>query len=269
MDSIQTPILLVQCKAYQSLEEIIQAIETLLKIQAHQVMDVYVSLPYTFLKPIAEKFKNHNLRIGAEILLDADEGSFTEEIVGKILEVNQAKFALIGTPQDRFSHSANSNHLNTKVKAALKAHVQPFICIGETLEEHQDKIPKEILTIQLKECLENISSEDLKKIKIVYNAEWISRTPWEATNPQLIEAYKTFTEVAEEVLTSENMTKNQLILAVPAYSEDVSELVKFLKSPPHSFNGFSIGILGLSSEFLQPLQEKSLEEHHLIEKESQ
>jgi triosephosphate isomerase len=253
LNSTNTPILLTQCKAYYSLEEISKAIDNLIEIQSTR-LNIHISLPYAFMEPMLKIFTNKGIHIGAEILLNADEGTFTASIVGKMLEASKATFALIGTSQDRTSHSSSPHHLTNKVKEALKAKVTPFICIGDTLQEHQDKVAKQVLTTQLKDCLDGISNEEIENIYIVYNAEWISRTPWEATSQNLQEAYQIFREVVNEYVEPESKVHDQLIVAVPAYSEDVSALIKSLQMASHAFSGYSVGLLGLSSAFLQPLE---------------
>lgn len=254
MTLANTPILLAQCKAYQSLEEITKAIENLIHIDSTRDFNVHISLPYSYIEPISKKFADKNIQVGAETLLDADEGSFTAPIVGKMIDEVKAKFVLIGTAQDRTSHSSGSHHLKNKIKATLRSQAKPFICVGETLQEHQDNLSKEVLTSQLRDCVEGFSPEELKKIHLVYNAEWISRTPWEATSPELHDAYKIFKEVVEETFTPGIITSDQLIIAVPAYAEEGSKLIESLQSSPNTFSGYSIGVLGLSSEFLQPLK---------------
>lgn len=253
MDTTHSPILLAQCKAYQSLEQICQAIENLLKTQSEGTFSIHVSLPLSYIIPVAEKFHSRHVRVGSEGLLDTDEGSFTGSIAGKILNKCHAEFAMIGTVQDRTSHSSASNHLANKVKAALKEQIRPFICIGETLQEHQEKNSKSILLSQLKECIEGINEEELKKLHIVYNAEWISRTPWEAASPELQEAYQIFKEVVFETLGMNTIPPQQLIVAIPAYSPEVSQLIKSLQTASEPFTNYSVGILGLNTEFLQPV----------------
>lgn len=257
MDTANLPIILAQCKAYQSLEEITTAIENLIKIQPPTHFNIHVSLPYSFIEPLSKKFESQQITFGAEVFLDADEGSFTTSIAGKLLEKLKAKFVLIGTAQDRNSHSPSSHHLKNKVKAALDAKIHPFVCIGETLHDHQDKISKDVLTTQLQDCLEGFSPEELHNIHIVYNAEWISRTPWEAASPELQDAYHVFHEVVKETLITNDQNHLQLILSVPAYSEELPQLITSLKTPDQQLAGYSLGILGLSSEFLQPLEDKT------------
>lgn len=253
VSEIKNFLLLAQCKAYHSLEDTSKEIENLLKIQAHEAFTIHVSLPYSFLGHLITTFNDKRLNLGAETLLDADEGCFTATISGKMALESKAQFVLIGTPQDRFFHSTGSHQLKNKLKSALENNIMPFICIGETLNEHQDRKAKEILKAQLKDSVEDISNEMLKKLYIVYNAEWISSAPWAATSSDLKEAYQTFREVVTETFEPGTISHEQLIVAVPAYSKDLHELINILKEIPDPFGGYSMGILGLSSEFLQPL----------------
>lgn len=257
MNASNSPILLAQCKAFHPIEDIYKEIESLLKIESNKEFNIHVSLPYSFIEPTAKKFEEDHIRVGAEILLDADEGSFTRSIAGRLLDEIGAKFVMIGSVQDRTSHSQTSHPLKIKVEVALKGKAQVFICIGESLQEHQDKTGKQVLVAQLKDCLKGIPAEELDNIYIVYNAEWISRTPWEAKSPELHGAYQTFRDAITEVIAPESLVHKHLIVAIPAYSNDIAQLIRSLKSAPTPFYGYSVGILGSSAEYLQPLIDKA------------
>lgn len=250
------PIVLAQCKAYQTLEEVSKIIDHLIALYPPHDFHLHVSLPYSFIESIRKKVEGQEISVGAEILLDADEGSFTASNAGRMLERTGAQFVLIGTSQDRTSHSASSNHLKSKVKAVLTTKVPPFVCIGETWHDHHDRKSKEILTDQLKDVLEGLSTEELAPIHLIYNAEWISRTPWEADSPELRQSYQTFHDVVNEVLGEGTISKEQRLVAVPAYSRELPKIIRYLQEDPESASGYSLGILTLSAEFLQPLLER-------------
>lgn len=257
METLKKPILLAQCKAFHTVEDVSREIESLLKIHASKSLDIHISLPYSFIDTIREKFPAHEFKPGAEVMLDTNEGSFTGSIAGKMLEDAKVAFTLIGTTQDHLSHAHN---LKNNVTVALKSNVQPFICIEETLQEHQDKASKDVLLAQLKTCLEGLTPEVLKNIYIIYNAEWISRTPWEAASPELHDAYQIFRDVVNEAAGEGTIPSSQLIVAIPAYSEDLPALIKSLQAQPSPFHGYSVGILGSSAEYLRPLlNEQKLE----------
>lgn len=250
METLKKPILLAQCKAFHTVEDVSREIESLLKIHSPRALDIHISLPYSFIDPIREKFPESEFKPGAEVMLDTTEGSFTASIAGKMLEDAKVAFTLIGTPQDYLSHA---HSLKNNVTTALKSNVQPFICIGETLQEHQDKASKDVLLTQLKSHLEHLTPEELKNIYIIYNAEWISRTPWEAASPELHDAYQTFRDVVNEATGEGAILPSQLIVAIPAYSEDLPALIKSLQAQPSPFHGYSVGILGSSAEYLKPI----------------
>ena len=254
MSLIHSPILLTQCKAYHSIDVISKEIETLLKIDSAKDFNIHISLPFSYIEPINKKFPSNEFQAGAETLLSTDTGSFTGSIAGKILQNVKAKFVLIGTPEERIQ--STSHQLKSKIKTALEHDIQSFVCVNDTLQEYQDKISKQTLIAQIKDSLEGLPLEDLKKVFIVYNADWINRTPWEAKSHELEEAYSTFKEAIQEALGSEHFSSFKIIVAVPAYSQDVAELIQSFKDNSNHFSGYSIGILSESAGYLQPLMNK-------------
>ena len=251
MDTINAPILLAQCKAYHSLDDIIKEIESILKIHSSKTHRLYISLPYTYIEPISQKFPDNQLKAGAEIFPHADKESFTHSIAGKMLETVRAQFVLVGTPQDRAFNT--TENLKNKAKAVLENKIPLFICLNDTLQQFQDKTSSQTLLGQLKEITEGLSNDELKNAYIVYNAEWISSTPWEASSPELREAYSTFREVIKTAFEPGVINDAQLIVTIPAYSNDVSHIIAFLQKEQHPITGYSLGILGSSAEYLKPL----------------
>jgi triosephosphate isomerase len=253
LDTLTSPMLLAQCKALHPLEDIKKEITSLLKVQSVKDFNIHISLPYSYIEPIKQQFAAENIHLGSEILLNADDSCFTASIAGRMVKESSSEFVLIGASQDRIFHSSDSRHLKNKLKIALQHKIIPYVCVGESLQEHQDKKGKQIIIEQLNDCLEGASDEELKNIFIIYNAEWICLTPWEADSIDLKEAYQNFREAVKEVTASNDVSSQQLIVAIPGYSQDVSQLIQLLKNAENPFYGYSLGVLGSSADYLQPL----------------
>ena len=95
MKNNQSPILLVRCKAYHTLEETQQNIEHFVSTQTISNANICFALPYTFVEPISAKLTDLPVTLGAETMLSADQGSFTETVAAKILKKVGAQFVLL------------------------------------------------------------------------------------------------------------------------------------------------------------------------------
>jgi triosephosphate isomerase len=74
--------------------------------------------------------------------------------------------------------------VNKKVHAALGAGLIPIICVGETLEQRELGITKELIALQVKTALAGVPVERLRKIVIAYEPVWAIGTGKTATAQQ-------------------------------------------------------------------------------------
>lgn len=234
-------ILFVQSKAYTPLEEVHKNCEALINARPSEQMTIYLSAPHSYIKPLEKKFGTHGIRVGAEEMLAVDDNTFTASIAGPILTNENAQFVLMGTAQERKFCQLKEHSLADKCKAALKEKIPPFVCIGETWQEHEEGQSKQILGQQLKALIEGIPSEELKGLHIVYNAVWINDSLWKVTDEILKNTYMVFREAVNETIDPVIRDTLHLIPAVPTRNQKLSEIASIMQSPPYLFAGISLG----------------------------
>ena len=125
----------------------------------------------------------------------------------------------------------------------LSAGLLPIVCVGETEEELYSGQSKAALTKQLTETLADLTPEQLHGLHLLYDAAWINRSPWEASNKQLQNAYKTFKEALAESFKKEIAANFNLLYAVPTFSPDLLPIIASLPAA-----GYSLGKLNANSQ---------------------
>ena len=256
MNKAHSPILLAQCKATHTAEEVAKLCDAFLT-RSSQHGTPYITVPYTLIDSMARKLNPNGSHIGAESLLDANEGSFTVTVAGQMLKEIGAEFVLVGTQQERQFLKGNGQSLKNKIDLALKTGITPFLCIGETLHEHHDEASKTVLTDQLKIMIDGLSPKQLNGLTIVHDAAWIYQGLWEADSKELQMAYQTFKDVVSEQFDPEVLSTLRLIPSIPVYSPSLAEIIIALQSPPFGFANFSFGVLDVSADKIQPLTKVS------------
>jgi len=247
VNNVQTPLLLAHYKAYHPIEETTKAIQTLLDLQFTSNLTACFAVPFTHIKPLSEKFKDHNVWFGGELMLNVSNGSFPAAVADKILKNSGANFVLIGSADERKIYTPYGLDLQKKITKAFASGVMPIVCVGETEQEYQDGLSKSVLTEQLTEFLHAMETEETHDLHILYDAGWISRSSWLASSQDLQNAYKAFQEAVNEVFPENLISRIKLIYAVPAFSSDLAQIMQTLPNA-----GYSLGLLdattGLSPE---------------------
>ena len=141
----ERPIVIIgNWKMHKVLGEASQFVEELIP-SLKGTNQVGLAVPFTLIFPLAEKAQGSFLRIGAQNMNDASEGSFTGEVAGRMLKDSGAQFVILGhSERRRFFHEENA-FINRKVKRAIESGLQPILCVGENLEEKESNQTEVVL----------------------------------------------------------------------------------------------------------------------------
>lgn len=190
MTSPERPVVIVgNWKMYKTIEQSVAFVTELLPHIKEATAKVYLAVPFTSLKPVADLVKNSSIVVGAQNMHDASEGAFTGEVAAVMLKEAGAQFVILGHSERRRLFHEDNAFINKKVKRALEYGIQPILCIGETLQEREDGKTQEVLKTQLSEGLKNIATSQLTPLMIAYEPLWAIGTDQTATP-----------EIAKEVL---------------------------------------------------------------------
>ena len=152
--------------------------------------EVIACVPYVDLQVALDTVKGTNIKIGAENCHWAESGAFTGEISAKMLKEIGVEYVIIGHSERRQYFGETDITVNNRVKAALSAGLKVILCVGELKEEREQDITNEIISMQTKIDLADISAEDMKNIVIAYEPVWAIGTGLTATSDQAQEVCK-------------------------------------------------------------------------------
>ncbi|MBA3958380.1 MAG: triose-phosphate isomerase [Parachlamydiaceae bacterium] len=182
MQESNRPVVVVgNWKMYKTVQQTLDFVKELLPLIQNSKGLVYLAVPFTTIKSLVDVSKNTPLVIGAQNMHDAAEGAFTGEIAAAMLVEAGARFVILGhSERRRLFHESNAV-INKKMKRAVAEKLQSILCIGETEQERMDGLTKEVLTLQLTECLEDIEPSLLETMIIAYEPVWAIGTDLTAT----------------------------------------------------------------------------------------
>jgi len=170
--------------------------------------DIVVCVPFVDIDAAVAMTKGTNVKVGAQNVHFEKNGAFTGEISADMLKECGAEYVVIGHSERRQYFGETDVTVNLRLKAALAAGLTPILCVGELLDERDRDITAEVVAMQTKIALLDVTAEDAKKVIIAYEPVWAIGTGRTATAEQADEvcgiirnvlAAKYGTDVAEAV----------------------------------------------------------------------
>jgi triosephosphate isomerase len=174
-------LIVANWKMHKTSSEGRQFVRTLIPSLENTPYQVFLAVPFTALASVVEEARGSALLIGAQNIHDAEEGPFTGEICGKMVFETGARFVILGHSERRGLFHETSAWVNRKVKRALKEHLIPLLCIGESEKEREEGKTEQVLHRQLEESLQGLTAEELKSLMIAYEPVWAIGTGKTAT----------------------------------------------------------------------------------------
>jgi len=116
-----------------------------------------------------------SLALGIQQIHDHPSGAFTGELSAEMAVEAGATYALVGHSERRALFRESDAEVALRFRAALRAGLQPVLCVGETLEERQGGGVEEVLGRQLDAVLgprSSPSAEFLPPFLVAYEPVW-------------------------------------------------------------------------------------------------
>ncbi len=166
-------------------------------------VDVVVCPPYVALPAVLEAVKETNIQVGAQNMYFEESGAYTGEIAPDMLVELGVKYVIIGHSERRQYFGETDVTVNKKVIKAIEHNLVPILCVGESLEEREQGITIDLVRLQTKVALKDVSAEDAKAVVIAYEPIWAIGTGRTATSAQAEEVCKAIREVVAEIYSQE------------------------------------------------------------------
>ena len=147
--------------------------------------EILVFPPYISIPAVASVLSEcPNMALGGQNLSHFSEGAYTGEISGKMLADAGCSHVLVGHSERR-TYNAESNVLVAeKFAAAQSSGLIPILCVGETLQQRQEKKQLQVIKEQITAVSEKVGLQSLCAAIIAYEPVWAVGTGETATPEQ-------------------------------------------------------------------------------------
>ncbi|MCE3007339.1 MAG: triose-phosphate isomerase [Bacteroidetes bacterium] len=151
---------------------------------------VVLCTPFPYLHPLHQLIQGHpGFHLGAQNLHQEKQGAFTGETSGEMLASVGAEYVIVGHSERRTYYQESSDLLSNKLIRARQAGLKPIFCIGESLQERERGVEKEVITRQLLFGCYNLLAENFAHTTIAYEPVWAIGTGRTATAEQAQEMH--------------------------------------------------------------------------------
>ena len=134
-------------------------------------VDVVIAPPFTALAAVADTIDGSPVRLAAQNIHPKDQGAYTGEISGPMLEECGCSWVIIGHSERRQYFLETDAFVAEKTAAALRHELLPIVCVGETLQQREAGETLRVVKQQVDAFLDVIA-QTKKAISIAYEPVW-------------------------------------------------------------------------------------------------
>ncbi|KAL7471211.1 hypothetical protein ACHAXS_011526 [Conticribra weissflogii] len=134
--------------------------------------EVVLFPPFPFISKVKDIVGKSGITVGAQQVYYEDKGAFTGSVAASMVKSVGCEYVLCGHSERRTLFSDSDTNINAKVKKTLEFGMKPILCIGETKEEFDLDITKEVCAMQVSKDLAGVSKEDMANVVIAYEPVW-------------------------------------------------------------------------------------------------
>lgn len=145
--------------------------ELLALLDNHNNIEILICPPFTCLHALASSLAGSEIKLGGQNLFWEEKGAYTGEISPLMLKDASCTYVIIGHSERRQVMGENDASINRKIKAALDSDLIPILCVGETLQEREKDLAREIVKEQLRKGLQDIELQG-REIVLAYEPVW-------------------------------------------------------------------------------------------------
>ncbi|MEN6328101.1 MAG: triose-phosphate isomerase [Syntrophomonas sp.] len=155
--------------------------ELLALLDNHNNIEILICPPFTGLHVLQNNLQGSGIKLGAQNLFWEEKGAYTGEISPLMLKDAGCTYVIIGHSERRQIMGETDVSVNRKIKTALDNGLVPILCVGETLQEREKDLAREIVKEQLRKGLQDIELQG-RELVLAYEPVWAIGTGVNASN---------------------------------------------------------------------------------------
>lgn len=183
------PLLAGNWKMHLNIADAVELAKNVAAAAEQSDRDVMIAPAFTALSAVAKALKGSRLFLGAQNVAWEAQGAFTGEIAPPMLTDIGVRMVIIGHSERRHIFLEDDAMINRRLRAALNYDLTPVLCLGETLAEREVGSTFQVLEMQLRGGLQEVSAAQAAQVVLAYEPVWAIGTGRTASTDQAQEAH--------------------------------------------------------------------------------
>ncbi|MBI3317111.1 MAG: triose-phosphate isomerase [Candidatus Omnitrophica bacterium] len=224
---MKRPLIAGNWKMFKTTGEATNLVQTI-KAGVYKIndCDMVICPPFTALAAVSKILTETPIELGAQNMHPETEGAFTGEISPAMLKDVGCRYVILGHSERRQYFFETDAFVNEKIKTALKYSLIPIVCIGETLEEREDKRQFEVVKNQFDHSFKDLSKEEIVKLVIAYEPVWAIGTGKTATPDQAEQMHSYIRRLLKEKYSEDAANRIAILYGGSVKPDNIASLVK-------------------------------------------
>ncbi len=127
--------------------------------------------PFMSLMAASELLQGTGIGLGAQNMHWEEKGAFTGEISPAMVK-ELCGYVILGHSERRAYFGETDDIVNRKLISAQSFDLTPIVCVGETLDQYESKLTREVVSKQTSLSLRDVSPAFAPRIVVAYEPVW-------------------------------------------------------------------------------------------------
>lgn len=196
---MRKPVIIGNWKMNKDLDEAKKLVKEIVSEKLDNTVEKVVCVPFVYVTEVNKLLEGSDVGLGVQNMYFENKGAFTGEISPIMLKSCGVSYVILGHSERRTIFNESDEIINKKMKSALQNNLIPILCCGETLEERNLGIEKEVVEKQIRNTLDDISVNDIEKVIIAYEPIWAIGTGLTASSDDAENMIKFIREILYDI----------------------------------------------------------------------
>jgi len=168
------PLVAGNWKMHGDRESVTNLVASLLEIGCEA--EVAVFPPYVYIPLVAASIGGSgvdlSVSVGAQNVSEYDSGAYTGEVSCQMLRDFGCQYTIVGHSERRSIYGETNEQVAHKFAAVQSAGITPILCVGETLEQHDQGKTLVVVAAQIEAVIERVGLDEVCEAVIAYEPVW-------------------------------------------------------------------------------------------------